>query len=130
MNPLTPSHPLRFAHAVVAARGWIVHLGGQTAQRPDGAVAGGSLIEQFDLALANVAEALREAGARPEHLVSMLVCTTDVAGYRVNSAALGSLYRRHLGRHCPAVTVLGVAELFDPAAKVELLGTAVIPSNG
>jgi hypothetical protein len=37
------------------------------------------------------------------------------------------LWRKHFGRHYPAVALLGVAELFDEAAKIELVGTAVIP---
>jgi enamine deaminase RidA (YjgF/YER057c/UK114 family) len=35
--------------------------------------------------------------------------------------------RRHLGRHYPATALFGVTELFDPAALVELVCTAVVP---
>jgi enamine deaminase RidA (YjgF/YER057c/UK114 family) len=120
------AEPVGFAHAVVAAPGRTVHLGGQTAQGPDGAIVGSSLVEQFDVAARNVVTALTAAGARPEQLVSMIIYTTDVAEYRASLGELGPVWRRHFGRHYPAVALLGVAALFDDAAKVELVATAVI----
>jgi enamine deaminase RidA (YjgF/YER057c/UK114 family) len=51
-----------------------------------------------------------------------------MAEYRASLRELGAVYRRHLGRHYPAMALLGVAELFDPAAVVELVATAVIPA--
>ncbi|SFP29134.1 Enamine deaminase RidA, house cleaning of reactive enamine intermediates, YjgF/YER057c/UK114 family [Amycolatopsis arida] len=119
--------PVGFAHAVVAAPGRTVYLGGQTAQGPDGAIRGDTVVEQFDVAAGNVVAALRAAGGRPEHLVSLLIHVTDVPAYRAALGELGAVWRRHFGRHYPAVALFGVAELFDPDARVELLGTAVVP---
>jgi enamine deaminase RidA (YjgF/YER057c/UK114 family) len=120
------AEPVGFAHAVVAAPGRTVYLGGQTAQGPDGSIVGSSLVEQFDVAARNVVTALTAAGARPEQLVSMTIYTTDVAEYRASLRELGPVWREHFGRHYPAVALLGVAALFDEAAKVELVATAVI----
>jgi enamine deaminase RidA (YjgF/YER057c/UK114 family) len=39
---------------------------------------------------------------------------------------LGRAYQSQLGRHYPAMALLGVAELFDPQALVEIIATAVI----
>lgn len=122
------AEPVGFAHAVVAAPGRTVHLGGQTAQGRDGAIVGTTLVEQFDVAASNVVAALAAAGATPEHLVSLIIYTTAVSEYRQSLRELGPLWRKHFGRHYPAVALLGVAELFDEAAKIELLGTAVIPA--
>ncbi|MPZ84607.1 MAG: RidA family protein [Actinophytocola sp.] len=120
--------PVGFAHAVVAAPGRTVYLGGQTAQDPDGAIVGSTLLEQFDVAAGNVATALAGAGSAPDQLVSLIIYTTDVAEYRASLRELGPLWRKHFGRHYPAVALLGVAALFDEAAKIELVGTAVIPA--
>lgn len=122
------AEPVGFAHAVVAAPGRTVYLGGQTAQGPDGAIVGETLGEQFDVAAGNVVTALEAAGATPEQLVSLIIYTTVVGEYRTSLRELGPLWRKHFGRHYPAVALLGVAELFDEAAKIELLGTAVIPA--
>lgn len=121
--------PMGYAHAVVAAPGRTVHLGGQTAQDPDGAIRGATVVEQFDVAAGNLVTALRAAGGRPEDLVSLLVFVTDVAEYRASLSELGAAWRRHFGRRYPALALLGVSALFDAAAKVELVGVAVVPER-
>lgn len=122
------AEPVGFAHAVMAAPGRTVHLGGQTAQGPDGEIVGETVAEQFDVAAANLVTALRAAGGRPTDLVSMTIYTTDVAAYRAELTPLGVVWRERFGRHYPAVALLGVRELFDPRAVVELVGVAVVPA--
>ena len=119
--------PVGYAHAVVGAPGGrTVHLGGQTALGADGAIHGDTLAEQFDVAAANVLAALRAAGGAPEDVVQMLVFVTDVAEYKASLPALGAVWKRHFGRRYPALALLGVSALFDDAARVELVATAVI----
>jgi enamine deaminase RidA (YjgF/YER057c/UK114 family) len=127
VNPAQLAPAVGFSHAVLAAPGRTVYLGGQTAQRPDGTIAGTTLSEQFDHALENLVTALRAVGAEPEYLVNMIVYTTDAAGYRAGLRELGEIYRRHLGKHYPAMAFFEVQGLFDPEAKIELVCTAVIP---
>jgi enamine deaminase RidA (YjgF/YER057c/UK114 family) len=129
INPAGLAPPVGFAHAVVAAPGRTVYLGGQAAQGPDGQIVGATLAEQFDLAAANLVAALAAAGGAPEHLVSLHVYTTEADAYRAALGALGAAYRRHLGRHYVATALFEVAGLFDPAAKVELVGIAVVPEQ-
>jgi enamine deaminase RidA (YjgF/YER057c/UK114 family) len=120
--------PVGYAHAVVGAPGGrTVHLGGQTALGPDGAIRGGTVVEQFDVAAANVLAALRAAGGAPEHLVQMLVFVTDVAEYKASRRELGEVWKRRFGRRYPAMGLFGVTALFDERARVELVATAVIP---
>ena len=69
------------------------------------------------------------AGAQPEHLVSVTIYVTDAAEYRGALKELGAAYRAHFGRHYPAVALFEVSGLFDPAAKVELVCTAVVPDD-
>jgi enamine deaminase RidA (YjgF/YER057c/UK114 family) len=121
--------PVGFAHAVVAAAGRTVYLGGQAAQGPDGVVTGTTMAEQFDVAAGNLVTALKAAGGEPEHLVSLQVFTTSAAAYREALPELGATYRRHFGRHYVATALFEVAGLFDPNARVELLGIAVIPDQ-
>jgi enamine deaminase RidA (YjgF/YER057c/UK114 family) len=119
--------PVGYAHAVVAAPGRTVYLGGQIAQEADGAVRGDTVVEQFDLAAANLVAALAAAGGRPDDLVSLFVFVTDVGEYRSSLPELGAVWRRHFGRRYPAIAVLGVSSLFEPDARVELAGVAVVP---
>lgn len=129
VNPPELAPPVGFAHAVVAAPGRVVFLGGQTAQGPDGSIRGATVAEQFDLALANLLTALTASGARPRHLVSLQIFVTDLAAYRQALPELGAIYQRHLGRRYVASALLGVSSLLDEAAKVELVGIAVIPGT-
>jgi enamine deaminase RidA (YjgF/YER057c/UK114 family) len=127
-NPGSLPPPVGYSHAVSAAKGRLVFLGGQVGATADGAVTGGTIAEQLDRAASNVVEALAAAGARPEHLVSLHVFVTDVEEYRSALPELGEVWRRRFGRHYPAVALFGVSALFDPAAKVELVGLAVVPA--
>jgi enamine deaminase RidA (YjgF/YER057c/UK114 family) len=129
VNPDGLAPPAGFAHAVVAAPGRTVYLGGQTAHDADGRLVGRTIGEQFEAAARNLATALAAAGGTPEHLVSLQIYTTDAAAYRAALGELGAAYRRHLGRHYVASALFEVAGLFDPAARVELVGIAVIPEE-
>ena len=124
-NPDTLPRPQGFSHAVIAQAGRTVYLAGQTAQQTDGTVVGATMAEQFDVAAGNVVKALEAAGAHPQDLVSMQIFVTDVAEYQRTSKQIGDAYRRHFGRHYPAMALLEVSRLFDPTAKVELMAIAV-----
>jgi enamine deaminase RidA (YjgF/YER057c/UK114 family) len=124
-NPETLPKPRGFSHAVVAQAGRTVYLAGQTAQRSDGSVVPGSMAEQFDVAAGNVVLALEAAGAHPHDVVSMQIFVTDIAEYLRLSKEIGAVYQRHFGRHYPAMALLEVRRLFDPAAKVEMMCVAV-----
>lgn len=128
INPETLAKPSGYSHAVIAAPGTVVSLAGQTGHRADGTIAE-NLVEQFDQAAWNVAEVLRAAGGRPEHLVQLLIFVTDPAGYRAHREEIGEAYRTHFGKHYPAMALLSVSELFDPRAMVELVGLAVVPGS-
>ena len=119
--------PSGYAHAVVTTGGRTVYLAGMTSQLPDGSVGGVDFVEQYDIAARNLVAVLRAAGASPEHLVSLQIFVTDVAEYRAARARLREVWHAHFGDHYPAMALLGVRELFDPAARVELMGVAVIP---
>lgn len=120
--------PSGYSHAVVAAPGRHVFVAGQTGRRPDGSIAV-DVVGQFDAACANVVDALRAAGARPEHVVSMLIFAADLGEYRERAGGIGEAYRAHFGTHYPAMALLGTTELFDPEAKVELVAVAVVPDD-
>jgi enamine deaminase RidA (YjgF/YER057c/UK114 family) len=117
VNPADLPEPSGYSHAVLA--GDTVYLAGQIGT-------GATLVEQFDAAAANLLTALKAAGGQPADLVSLQVFVTDMADYRDSLVALGRVWRRRFGRHYPAMGLFGVTELVDPAAKVELMGIAVL----
>jgi enamine deaminase RidA (YjgF/YER057c/UK114 family) len=119
--------PVGYAHAVIAAPGRTVYLGGHTAQEADGVIRSRTIVEQFGVAADNMLAALRAAGGEAPDLVSLLIYSTDVVAYRAATNALADAWRTRFGRHYPAIALVGVNELFDPAALIELVGVAVVP---
>lgn len=126
VNPPSLLEPVGFAHAVVAAPGRTVYLGGQTGHHGDGGI-DDDLLAQFQQALRNLVTVLDAVGARVEDVVSMQVYVTDVATYRELGRELGQAWKAELGRHYPAMALFEVTALHDPRAQVELVPTAVIP---
>ena len=120
VNPEALAPPAGFAHAVVAAPGRTVYLGGQIGE-------GTTMSAQFAAAVSNVVIALRAAGAEPEHLVSLTIFVTDMESYRAALSPIGASYREHFGKHYPAMALFEVSGLFEPDALVELVGVAVVP---
>ncbi|HUG88000.1 MAG TPA: RidA family protein, partial [Actinomycetota bacterium] len=55
--------------------------------------------------------------------------TTNVRAYREASSEIGEAYRRHFGRHYPAMALVEVSGLFEPAALVEVTAVAVVPET-
>jgi enamine deaminase RidA (YjgF/YER057c/UK114 family) len=83
-------------------------------------------VAQFARACVNIAAVVEEAGGEPTDVVSLTIYATDVASYRDNLPEVGKAYRAVFGRHFPAMALIGVSELVDPAAVVEITGVAVI----
>jgi enamine deaminase RidA (YjgF/YER057c/UK114 family) len=130
INPESLAPSSGFAHAVAAGEGRLVFLGGQAGIDLSGSIVGDDFLSQFDQAASNVLTALSAAGGSAEHLVSLHIYVTDVNGYRAVLPEVGSIYRRHFGRHYPAIALFGVNELFEPRALIELVGIAVVPNRG
>ncbi len=129
LNPPTMAPASGYSNAVVCAPGRLVFLGGQTNLDAQGARPGETLTEQMDVALANVVEALAAAGGAPQHLVWMQIFVTDAAAYRSSTRELGAIYRRHLGKHYPAMALFEISGLYYPESQVELMCIAVVPEQ-
>ena len=125
VNPEGLAPPAGFAHAVVAAPGRTVYLGGQAAQAPDGEIAAATWPSSSRWPPATWSPPSRRRRA-PEHLVPAHLHHRD-RRLRASLAELGAASRRHLGRHYAAMALFQVAGLFDPQALVELVAAAVVP---
>ena len=119
--------PRGYADGVVA-RGRVVALAGQIGWDPTTqTIVSDDFAAQAAQALANVARLLAEAGAEPPHLVRLTWFVTDRDEYLAARRALASAYREALGTWYPAMSVVIVAGLLEPRAKVEIEATAVLP---
>jgi enamine deaminase RidA (YjgF/YER057c/UK114 family) len=125
VNPASLAPPVGFAHAAVG-QGAPVVLAGQIGWDKTGKIISQDLVAQFGKALDNLLEALRAAGGKAEDLALLRIYCTRVDLYRAQLKELGAAYRERLGRHFPAMCLVGVTELFHPGSLVEIEGLAYV----
>lgn len=129
INPDSLGTPSGYSHGVIAdVHGKLLFIAGQIAWDEKQKIISADFAEQFDRALANVVTVLSAAGGKPEHVVRLVIYVTDKIEYRERTREVGERYRKHLGKHFPAMVLVQVAGLLDDAAKVEIEGMAVLPA--
>ncbi len=129
INPDSLGAPSGYSHGVVAdADGKLLFIAGQIAWDQKQKIVSDDFVEQFDRALGNVVTVLNAAGGKPEHIVRLVIYVTDKIEYRERTREVGERYRKHLGKHFPAMVLVQVAGLLDDAAEVEIEAMAVLPA--
>jgi enamine deaminase RidA (YjgF/YER057c/UK114 family) len=113
----------------VAAEGRQLFIAGQVGWNARQEIVSDDFVAQVEQALQNVVEILAEADARPEDLVRLTWYITDKREYLARSTEVGDVYRRVIGRHFPAMTMVQVVALVEDRAKVEIEATAVTPTK-
>lgn len=111
----------------IAAEGRQVFVAGQVGWNAYAEFESDDFVAQVEQALSNVMQILVKAGGKPNHLVRLNWYLTDKAEYVARQKEVGEVYRRVIGRHFPAMTLLIVTGLLEAGAKVEIEATAVIP---
>lgn len=111
----------------VAAGGTLVCTAGQVGWDTEGNFPD-TLAAQVERALENVVAVLAQAKAGPEHLVRLTWFIIDRQAYLDGQAAIGAAYRRVLGQHYPAMSLVEVSALVESKALVEIEATAVVPA--
>ena len=82
---------------------------------------------QFAQVLRNIVAILAEDGAGPEHIVRLTAYVTDMDAYRASLGDIGEAWKEIIGRYYPAMALVGVTALVEPAALIEIEATAVVP---
>jgi len=119
--------PIGYANGVVADAGRLVFIAGQVGWDAEQRFASDEIAPQFEQALANVLAVLHEAGGEPRDLCRMTAYCCDKPGYLAARRELGAVWRRLVGSHYPAMSMVFVADLLDSPAKIELEATALVP---
>lgn len=125
VQPKNWAAPSGYANGVVA-QGRHVFIAGQVGWNGQAQFESDDFVAQVEQALKNIVDVLAAAGGEPRHLVRLNWYVTDKAEYVARQKEIGDAYRRTIGRHFPAMTLLVVAGLLEPRAKVEIEGTGVI----
>jgi len=119
--------PVGYANGIAASAGRIVFVAGQVGWDERQQFHSEHLVPQFEQALKNVLSVLAQAGGKPEHICRITAFCIDKPGYLSGRRELGRIWRRLMGTHYPAMSMIFVADLLDHPAKIELEATAVVP---
>jgi 2-iminobutanoate/2-iminopropanoate deaminase len=116
-QPAPVSH---YCHVTKA--GNLIWVSGTVGVAADGNIPA-DVVEQFEIAIANMDACLKAVGAGAEHVVKVTVYLTDVA----DRAKINPIRQRYFGPHRPASTLVEVSALVLPQLKVEIEAQAVLP---
>jgi len=127
INPVSLGIPRGYSNGVLAeAGGRLLFIAGQIAWDEQQKIVSTDFVEQFDRALANVVAVVDHAGGKPEQVVRLVIYVTNKNEYLGRTREVGERYRRHLGKHFPAMVLVEVKSLLDDEAKIEIEGIAVL----
>ncbi len=129
IDPPTLAPPKGYANGMLMPPGQLLFVAGQIGWDAQSKLVSAELGAQFEQALANVLEVVHAAGGAAEHIGRFTIYVTDKQRYLAETKTIGAAYRRHMGRHYPAMALVQVADLLEEGALVEIEATAVIPQE-
>ena len=101
-------------------------IGGQIGWDADQQFRTDDFIGQAEQALRNIVSVAEAAGGGVGDIVRLTWYVTDKREYVARQREMGEAYRRVMGRHFPAMTMVVVAGLIEDRALVEIEATAVL----
>lgn len=127
INPDSLGAPRGYSNGVlVESGGNLLFIAGQIAWNEDQMIVSSDFVEQFDRALENVVTVVKTAGGDATNIARLVIYVTSKTEYREQTKAVGERYRKHMGKHFPAMVLVEIKSLLDDAAKVEIEGIAVL----
>jgi enamine deaminase RidA (YjgF/YER057c/UK114 family) len=129
VNPPTLAPPRGYNNGVALPAppgASVLFVAGQVGWDAEGRLTADGLTGQFERAIANVVAVVTSAGGAVESIGKLTIFVTDRVEYLAERRAIGAAYRRHMGRHFPAMTLVEVKALLEPGAKVEIEAIAVV----
>ncbi len=114
-----------YANGMLSADGQLF-VGGQIGWDGQQRFVSDDFIGQMEQALKNIVAVVEAAGGQVDDIARLTWYVTDKKEYLDHQREVGEAYRRVLGRHFPAMTMVVVAALIEDRARVEIEATAVI----
>jgi len=111
----------------MAARGRIIVTAGVVGWDANEHFVSNTLAGQFAQALRNIVAILECDGAGPRNIARLTCYVTSIEEYLASLKEIGEAWKETIGAHYPAMALVEVVRLVEPAAKVEIEATAVVP---
>lgn len=111
--------PGGYANGVLTRSGQL-YIAGQIGWNAEQVFEAHDFIGQMEQALRNIVEIVRTAGGEAGNIVRLTWFVTDKREYLARRREVGEAYRRVMGRHFPAMTMVVVRGLVEEEALVEI----------
>jgi enamine deaminase RidA (YjgF/YER057c/UK114 family) len=111
----------------MAARGRIIVTAGVVGWDEQEHFVSNTLAGQFAQVLRNILAILECDGAKPENIARLTCYVTSIEEYLASLSEIGVAWKAIMGPNYPAMALVEVVRLVEPAAKVEIEATAVVP---
>jgi len=121
--------PIGYSNGVKTAAGEMIFVAGQVGWNAAQLFESEDLAPQFEQALKNVLAVVAKGGGAPSDICRITAYCCDKPKYLAARKDLGAIWRRHMGTHFPAMSMIFVADLLDHPGLIELEATAVLPRN-
>ena len=128
---LTVIHPNGWAPAKGYANGMLtgdgtLYVGGQIGWTANQVFETHDFIGQMEQALRNILDVVQASGGKAEDITRLTWFIVNKKEYAARQREVGEVYRRVLGRHFPAMSMVVVAGLIEDDALLEIEATAHI----
>ncbi|ASJ73018.1 RidA family protein [Granulosicoccus antarcticus] len=114
-----------YANGILSEQG-MLFVGGQIGWNAEQVFESHDFIGQMEQALKNIVAVVVQAGGSTTDIVRLTWFVIDKKEYVARQKEVGEVYRRVLGKHFPAMTMVVVAGLVEDDALIEIEATAVI----
>jgi enamine deaminase RidA (YjgF/YER057c/UK114 family) len=108
------------------ARDGTLYIGGQIGWTAEQTFESHDFIGQMEQALRNIVAVVERAGGQVSDITRLTWFIIDKREYLARQSEVGEVYRRVLGRHFPAMSMLVVAGLIEDEALLEIEATAYL----
>jgi len=124
-------HPEGWAPALGYANGMLMpdgtlHIGGQIGWNENKEFVAKDFIGQMEQALTNIVAIVQAAGGDIDDIGRLTWFVKNKSEYVAKQREVGQAYRRVMGRHFPAMSMLIISELVEDEAVIEIEATAYI----
>lgn len=117
--------PKGYANGVLAENG-LLFVAGQVGWNARQEFESDDFIGQMEQALRNILAVVETAGGKASDITRLTWFVTAKDDYLARQREIGESYRRIMGRHFPAMSLVVVAGLVEDGALLEIEATAVI----
>ncbi len=117
--------PLGYANGMLTEDGTL-YVGGQVGWNAEQVFETDDFVGQMEQALINIRTIVEAAGGQVTDITRLTWFVIDKKEYLARQREVGEAYRRVMGRHFPAMSLIIIKDLIEEGALLEIEATAKI----